>query len=134
MKNRGLKNRFPDWVRDLFSEWYLCSVCGYNMWDCLHHLCNPSCPWFVAGEHNKSPYNACPVHNMLHPFPEHEIQRGKTGFGLTKHCHIGNETWLNDRENAKMLMRKTYDILQELGYTPNDNDKKFIEIYKWAYE
>ena len=134
MKNNGLKNRFPAWVRELFTECYKCSVCGYNLWNALHHINNPSCSWFVAGEHNKSPYNACPIHNMLHPCPEYETRQGKRGFGLTEHCHIGNETWLNDRENAKMLMRKTFTFLEEIGYQPNENDKEFIKNYKWAYE
>lgn len=113
MKKSGLKNRFPDWVRNVWQfDWFSCMVCHKNQWSALHHIISPSSRHYKAGEHNTSILNSCPIHN----------------FG----CHIDNEAWLN--KNVPLLLQRTKDALDQLGYEWNENDKKFARIYRHLYE
>jgi len=112
MKNTGLKNRFPEEIRGEWIFWYDCMCCGKNKWDALHHIISPSVRGYVAGEHNRSILDSCPIHN----------------FG----CHIGNEAWLG--KNVKELLKKTYNALRSMGYELKPIDREFMRIYKDFYE
>lgn len=112
MKKSGLKNRFPESVRNEWTFWYDCMYCGKNQWNCLHHIISPSSRHYKAGDHNKSVLNSCPLHN----------------FG----CHIDNEVWLG--KNVELLLSKTFVALVSMGYVLNDVDVEFVKIYKKLYE
>jgi len=111
MKNSGLKNRFPEEVRTEWIFWYDCMRCGKNKWDALHHIISSSVTGYVAGDHNSSILNSCPIHN----------------FG----CHIGNEAWLG--RNVGMLLRKTLSALTLMGYELKPIDREFIRVYNKFY-
>lgn len=111
MKNSGLKNRFSQAVRYVWLYWYSCMVCGMNQQDNLHHIVSPPVFGYVDGKHNESVYNSCPIHNRI--------------------CHIGNETWLT--QHVSELLWKTRNALKEMDYVPNENDKKFLEVYAKLY-
>ncbi len=113
MRNNGLSNRFPSFVRHAWHFWYSCLVCGGNRIDALHHIIPPTVRWYVKGDHNRSVYNSCPIHNFK--------------------CHIGNDWWLHKEDNLRGLLRKTADALQWLGYHPNDVDFEFLRIYRHLY-
>jgi len=93
--------------------WYACMICGKNQIDCLHHILSESSRLYIDGAHNESTYNSSPVHNQI--------------------CHIGNEAFLYDSDNIKMLLKKTRDALTEMGYSPKPVDKEFLRIYAHLY-
>ena len=134
MKQSGLKNRFPDEVRNLWLDWHECMVCGYNQPDVLHHIISPSSPFYKAGKHNESALNSCPIHNYAHPNCYEMVKQGLMGFGVTQPCHVGNEAWLHDGKNASMLLRKVYEVLRfDLEYQLKPIDEQFIETYSKVY-
>ena len=136
MKITGQKNRFNDEVRQ-FWEYNKphCTVCGLNQPDALHHINCPSVSWFIQGDFVASIFNSAPVHNYLHPMAEMLVLRHKKDtHGINKPCHIGNEAWLYDQENAKLLMERTARTLELCQYEPNDLDKEFVINYNFMYD
>ncbi len=113
MKNSGLKNRFSQETRMAWLYWYSCMVCNENQQDVLHHIVSPSSRHYVDGEHNKSVFNSCPIHNMK--------------------CHIGKESWLYNEKNITFLLNKTASALESLDYQANKNDLVFLRIYSYLY-
>lgn len=109
MWSSGLKNRFKDIDRQIWQGWHACLFCGRNGWDALHHIISPSSGFYVAGDHNRSILNSCPIHN----YP----------------CHVGNEGTLFQEETTKDLLQKTYEALEWQDYLLNANDKQFLNIY-----
>ena len=135
MKRSGQKNRFSSKVHMLWqTEWHSCLVCHMNTWSALHHINCPSCSWYIAGDHNESILNSCPIHNYVHPNYSQLKKQGMSGFGVDKPCHVGNEGWLYDQKNAKLLMAKVYDALMEMGYELTEMDRKFMRVYQFMYE
>ncbi len=113
MKQTGLSNRFSAETRNEWQYWYSCHVCGMNRIDALHHILSPSSRHYRRGEHNESVLNSCPIHNQV--------------------CHVGNEAFLYDEKNIKMLLAKTRSALKELGYALKPIDLAFLEIYAELY-
>ena len=113
-----LKNRFGEKVRSAWVGWWdgIYSKCGKNHADCLHHIFSPSTHYYVAGEHNKSIFNSCPLKN--------------------DGCHIGNEHKLHEREETIYLLKKVRAIVEsdQLCYQLRDIDHKFLEVYAKFYE
>ena len=108
MKNKGLSNRFPDKVRQLYTFWYNCFWCGKNRYDCLHHIISPSSFGYTRGKHNISPLNSAPLHNFT--------------------CHLDNGN-LHQNEYEVKLMNKTVQFLSSVDYKYTDNDKEFFNTY-----
>ncbi len=113
MKKTGLKNRFSTKTRNEWLDWYSCMICGRNKQDVLHHIVSPSSRHYIAGEHNVSVFNSCPIHNYK--------------------CHIGNEGWLYNEKNITTLLKKTAEALESLGYIVNENDRDFLRVYAFLY-
>jgi len=114
MKKSELKNRFSNETRHEWLYWYECIVCGKNQQDVLHHIISPSVKHYVAGKHNQSVLNSCPIHNQV--------------------CHIGNESWLGKDENIAYLLKRTYEALRyDLGYQLKPIDEEFFKIYSKVY-
>ncbi len=113
MKNSGLQNRFPPDVRQQWHYWYDCMVCGKNGIEDLHHIISPSTRFYVAGDHNKSVLNSCPIHNRV--------------------CHINNDSFLHREDITGALLSKVNDALAFLGYTWNERDQEFYKTYKHLY-
>lgn len=113
MKNVGLKNRFAPTTRLVWLYWHACLVCGRNGIEDLHHIMSPSSRHFRDGEHNTSVLNSCPIHNRV--------------------CHIGNDSFLHSDEQTKKLLNAVVEALDFLDYKPNENDRKFYEVYKHLY-
>lgn len=112
MKKSGLQNRFPEEVKHEWTFWHECNVCGKNKWSALHHIISPSSEFYIPGDHNKSVFNSCPIHN----------------FG----CHIGNEAWLG--KNVSLLLHRTAEALDSMGYKPkNKTDITFLRVYAKVY-
>ncbi len=109
----GLQNRFPEDVRFCWMFWYSCMVCNQNRIDILHHIISPTVRFYKTGDHNKSVFNSCPLHNDK--------------------CHIGNEAYLHKDENIKSLLHEVLHALKELGYQPNGRDYEFLKAYKHLY-
>lgn len=134
MKKSGLQNRFPDEVRQQWNGWNECLVCGLNKPEVLHHIMSPSSPYYVAGKHNESILNSCPIHNYTHPDSWALKAKGMVGQGVTQSCHIGNEAWLHDGKNASKLLRKVFDILvHEMQYKLKPIDEEFMLTYSKVY-
>lgn len=123
MKKSGLRNRFPSSVRTEWMYWYSCLVCHRNQWEVLHHIMSPSSHDYIDGEHNESILNSCPIHNYKHPQAE----------GSEPNCHIGNDGWLHQQENASMLLHRTREALVDLGYQLKPIDMLFLKTYKKMY-
>ena len=109
----NLKNRFPKNIRYVWEDWHSCLVCNANKWDALHHIISPSSMLFVPGDHNKSIYNSCPIHNFK--------------------CHIDNES-LSKKKTIKRLLKKNSTALRFLGYKPEtekqkERDREFKKVY-----
>ena len=94
--------------------WYSCMVCGRNQIDVLHHIVCPSVRHYTKGEHNKSVFNSCPIHNQV--------------------CHIGNEAYLYSDDTVRLLLKKTLQALIELGYSANERDREFLKTYSHLYD
>jgi hypothetical protein len=110
-----LKNRFPQSVREQWTFWNDCMVCGKNNWDTLHHIISPTVRGYKSGKHNKSVLNSCPIHN--------------------EGCHLYNEAYLHDPENITMLLRKVLRIVVvNHGIKLKPIDREFIYIYRDLYE
>lgn len=123
MKKSGLSYRFKDSDRQIWLniDWYACLVCRCNQWDALHHIISPSSRLHVAGEHNSSIFNSCPIHNIMHPY------------GM-RSCHVGNEAFLYRDETIKKLLNETFYILiNEAEYIPKSNDLIFLKTYISLY-
>ena len=115
MKNTGLKNRFPDSVKQAWMFWYSCLVCGKNNWDALHHIISPTVRFYKHGSFNRSTLNSCPIHNHG--------------------CHLYNEARLHDDKYIKWLLKEAYLILvNRLDYELKPVDKKFLSVYNKLYE
>lgn len=114
MKKTGLKNRFSQAVRNVWQYWYDCMICGKNSIDVLHHILSPSSRFYIAGKHNESVLNSCPIHNQV--------------------CHIGNEAHLYSDDTIKLLLKKTYMALVHLEYEFNDLDREFLKVYADLYD
>lgn len=124
MKQTGLKNRFNDDVRNAWLDHHSCFYCGMNQPDCLHHIISPSFYLYIDGKHNESVLNSCPLHNMKHPDATSEVEN----------CHIGNEAWLYNEENVRMLLRLVYQTLtQDYGYQLKPIDIEFSTMYSELY-
>lgn len=135
MRNRGLKNRFSDDVKQFWRyEAKSCSVCGMNQPEVLHHINAPSCSWYIDGEHNESILNSAPVHNYTHPSATQFRQQGARGVGVDTPCHVGNESWLYTKGNAMLLMQKTARTLELCQYRLKPIDEQFIRVYSFMYE
>lgn len=134
MKNTGLKNRFPDEVRAYWQDWYSCLVCFLNQFDALHHIVSPSSRLYVPGDHNRSIFNSCPIHNYKHPSGDGLVGFGHSGFGVSKPCHVGNEAWLYADENIKLLLGRVLDTLLERDYYPTVRDAEFLKTYAHLYD
>ena len=135
MKRTESRNRFSSKVHMFWqTEWHDCMVCHMNTWSALHHINCPSVSWFIDGKHNESILNSCPIHNYLHPNYSELKRQGLTGFGVEKSCHVGNEAYLYEQENAQMLMWRVRDAVSEMGYELNELDREFIKVYSFMYE
>jgi len=132
MKRSGLSNRFSLETRNIWLDWYECNVCGFNQQDVLHHIVSPSISAYVAGKHNESVYNSCPIHNYTHPNARQLKEQNYSGFGVDRSCHIGNEAYLG--ENAGLLLRKTESALLLLGYKDKPEDIEFKQVYCELYK
>lgn len=84
-----------------------------NQYDALHHIICPSVRFFVRGDHNKSVFNSCPIHNQR--------------------CHIGNEAHLYNDEIVKQLLLKTLMALFQMEYKANKRDREFLKVYSALY-
>lgn len=113
INSHGLQNRFPPEVRQQWHWWYSCLVCGKNGIEDLHHIISPSTRYYVAGDHNRSILNSCPIHNRV--------------------CHINNDSYLHRQDVTTMLLDKVVEALDFLGYVWNERDKKFFIAYKHLY-
>lgn len=114
MKKTGLSNRFSQKTRYEWLDWYSCLICRMNQQDALHHIVSPSSRHYVAGDHNKSVLNSCPIHNQK--------------------CHVGNEAHLNKDETITKLLNEVWDIMVcHQGHVMNENDGKFQTIYAHLY-
>ena len=135
MKKTGLQYRFSLSVRNVWLYWHECLVCGFNRPDALHHIISPSSKFHKDGKHNESVFNSCPVHNYTHPnSKDPSIAKKYWGFGITKPCHVGNETWLYADTNLKHLLNRVAEILlDEMKYIPNENDLAFFKVYGHLY-
>lgn len=135
MKNRGLQNRFPPEVRQTWEamNWTECGVCEMNGCDVLHHIISPTVRYYVGGTHNESIFNSCPIHNQLHPSAFQFAKQGMSGFGITKSCHIGNDTYLHRDDILKKLLWRTAEALDGYGYVATKNDKEFLRVYGFLY-
>lgn len=134
MKRSGLRNRFPDWVRLVWIDWYSCFVCNMNQWEVLHHIMSPSNRFYVDGEHNESVFNSCPVHNYTHPSGDYMRKQGGKGFGITDSCHIGNDGYLHSEEVTKKLLNEIAEtLLFEMYYVPKPVDIDFVRHYAHLY-
>lgn len=133
MKKTGLSNRFSAETRNVWLDWYECLICGFNQPDALHHIVSPSSKHYVAGKHNESVYNSCPIHNQLHPNSWQMQKDGVKGFGATKPCHVGNEAYLYDEINIMFILGKVKRALKELEYVADENDREFLKVYAHLY-
>lgn len=109
MKKTGLKNRFSQEVRHVWLYWYDCMICSKNGIEVLHHIVSPSSRFHIAGKHNESVLNSCPLHNFK--------------------CHVGNEAHLYADDTIKHLLNKTYMALIHLDYELNELDREFLRVY-----
>jgi len=133
MKHSGLKNRFSPEVRGEWIFWYSCMLCGLNKFDALHHIISSSSRHWKEGKHNESIYNSCPIHNELHPSAQHLKTLGRSGYGITKRCHIGNDDYLQKDMVISALITKVKKALDDAGYIPNENDRQFLFVYRHLY-
>jgi hypothetical protein len=108
----GLKNRFPKEVRYEWEDEHHCIVCGKNGWDALHHIISPAMDVYVKGEHNRSIYNSCPVHNFS--------------------CHLEKGDLSNPKVISELLV-KVFKHLDAMNYEPKIIDYKFVDVYKELY-
>lgn len=134
MKQSGLSNRFSQETRHVWDYWFSCMICGMNQQDALHHIISPSSSHYVAGKHNESVLNSCPIHNMLHPNASSMEKEGQSGFGITRTCHVGNETYLYDEQNIYMILWKVRDALKEMDYQWKPIDEQFLKVYGYIYD
>jgi hypothetical protein len=135
MKNSGLKNRFPERVRHAWLYWWTCLMCRYNQANALHHILSPSSRLYIAGEHNKSIFNSCPLHNYLHPNARELQKKGCEGFGITKPCHVGNESHLYKDDTIKSLLKEVRTIMtEEIEIELDATDRDFLHIYAHLYK
>lgn len=115
MKKSGLKNRFPLEVRNVWLYHFSCMICGRNNQDVLHHIISPSSRFYVAGDHNKSVFNSCPIHNYV--------------------CHIGNESFLYSEEGIRELLDKVASaLLFDIGYELKPVDIEFFRVYRFLFD
>ena len=108
MKQSGLKNRFPDEVKEFWADWFTDMIDGMNDADCLHHIKSPCSVDYVAGDHNQSIFNSCPLNNFRN--------------------HIGHPMHLLEKE--RMLIDRVGKAVMERNYKPNERDCRFLKIYK----
>ncbi len=112
-----LSNRFPDSVKEFWIGHYYCFYpdCEKNHADCLHHILSPSSIRYIAGEHNQSLYNSCPLNNW--------------------DCHLHKP--MHTKEMETYLLKRIYNHVEEVKKYQRvyltDNDKKFLEVYKKYY-
>jgi len=115
-----LSNRFSPKVEQFWKSlgWWEClsnwngKFCRKNHADCLHHIISPSSSGYIKGNHNESIYNSAPVNNW--------------------NCHIHKS--MHIEKNERELLKEVKSILDRELYIPDDNDKKFLEVYKDYYE
>jgi len=106
-----MRNNFTQETRDLFDmggyaiDW----EDGRNDADCIHHIMKRS---------SNSAYNAAPLNNIRTHQPE-----GRKGLPSI-HSEITIRKFLN----------KTKRFLDEIGYQPNEEDLKFLQINKKYYD
>ena len=116
----GHSNRFSPKVEQFWKSlgWWEClsnwngKFCRKNHADCLHHIISPQSSGYIKGKHNESIYNSAPVNNW--------------------DCHIHKS--MHIEKNERELLKEVKRILDLNGYEPDDNDKKFLEVYKDYYE
>lgn len=114
MKNKGLKNRFPERINQFWigsNYWYECAICGQNHSDCIHHIISPASFNYVAGKHNESIFNSCRLNN--------------------ENCHLYKP--MQNTELQRELLRRTYKIVMEEGAILTKDDYSFLLIYKDVY-
>lgn len=107
-----LSNRFPSKVKEFWIGWYVCLSCMRSHSNCLHHIMSPSSIDYVKGKHNESIYNSCPLNN--------------------EECHLYKP--LHNFNKQKELLLKVKSIIDISDYKIDDNDKKFLEVYKKYYK
>lgn len=124
MKNSGLQNRFSQRVRYAWLYWYSCLICRRNGQDALHHIISPSSRFYIAGKHNESIFNSCPIHNYQHP----NAPKGEPT------CHIGNEAHLYSDDTIKSLLKEVRTIVtEEIDFELDATDRDFLHIYSHLY-
>ena len=119
--SKGLQNRFPEDLKYEWQFWFSCMLCGKNGWDALHHIINPTNSEYIAGDHNRSILNSCPIHNF------------KSDDEATQNCHIGNESELH-KQIPQLLNKTLHALIYEQNYTLKEVDQKFLSIYLKHYD
>ena len=118
---KGLQNRFPEDLKYEWHFWHDCMFCGKNGWDALHHIISPPCHEYIAGGHNKSILNSCPIHNF------------RSDDKAVQNCHIGNENELH-KQIPRLLEKTLYALIYDQNYTLKNIDKKFLSVYSEIYD
>lgn len=94
----------------LFQDAWECWYCGRNSSDCLHHIVG-------RGKHDSeiegSTLNLAPLCNHR--------------------CHLPFHGYLRSVEGVQMLLNKTKNYLEKIGYEWTEIDHKFYEKYKTCY-
>lgn len=105
------KNKFSEDTRLLFSDAWKCFWCGKNKADILHHTVGRGTGESVV---ESSALNASLLCNNS--------------------CHLPNHSELKNDNNTKMLLEKTYNYLNSIGYEFTELDANFVEKYVKYYE
>ena len=119
MKNKGLKNRFPERVERFWkvSDYrYDCATCEQNHADCTHHIISSVAIDYIKGDHNESIFNSCRLNN--------------------EKCHLHKP--MQNRQLQKFLLKKTYEIVMEAvdnkEFELIEKDYRFLRYYKNLYD
>lgn len=93
-------------VRMIVDGQYLCSGCGKNHANCLHHIFGRD------GDEESSPLNAAPMNNG--------------------ECHLPRHGHWMTLEGQRFLFQRTLDFLIGGGYELDDRDRAFLLKYKYV--
>lgn len=103
----ALSNRFNEDVFAFWEGWYTDLIDFKNDANTLHHIISPSSMRYVAGKHNESIINSCPLNNNRN----HLYQN------------------MHNRDKEDLLLSRVITILKDNEYKLKEIDKKFLTTY-----